>query len=69
MQFIFFVKTKANSTIEQEKCKGHEKNLVDLSLKNGFHFSDFTAELKINLMIQFSQFGLIYQKSAFPKLI
>ena len=25
VQFISFVKRKANSTIEQQKCKGHEK--------------------------------------------
>ena len=53
VQFIFFVKRKADSTIEQQKCKCHKKRDRFLVSKWNLYFR-FSIKIYIPLFIQFS---------------
>ena len=47
VQFISFVKRKANSTTKEQKCKGHKKRDRILFSKVDFNFQIFQRNKKI----------------------
>ena len=47
VQLISFIKRKANSTIEQPKCKGHEKHDTLLVSKWDLNYQIFQLNTKV----------------------
>ena len=62
VRFYLFFKRKQTPLLNSKRLK-ITKNLIDFNFESEFHFSDFSADRKVFLLIQFLQFEFHFIKN------